>query len=127
MIEGVNEIDIIEYTGNGYKPVIDFNGWRVAFLRYAERFDKNYIQQMERHLETEEVFVLLSGEAVLVVGEEQKVYFLERNKLYNVKKGVWHAVCVKKNAQLMIVENADTSIDNTEYTKVNLMRENIPV
>ena len=108
-------LDIIQYTGEGYKPMVDFESWRVAFLRYAERFDRANIHRLERHMMTDEVFVLLEGEASLLIGENAQEISLEKNKLYNVKKAVWHGVIVSKDALLLIVENANTGLDNTEY------------
>lgn len=115
----MKEIDIFSYQGDGYQPMLDFHDWRVAFLRYAERFDPTYIRKMERHLETDEVFVLLQGKALLVIGDQKEVYPLEPQKLYNVKQGIWHAVCVSKDALLLIVENRNTSMENTEYKSID--------
>lgn len=123
----MEKLDVIRYEGEGYRRMVDFGNWRVAFLLYAERFDKEYIQKMERHLLTDEVFVLLSGKAALVIGKEQKVCQLEKNTIYNVKKNVWHAVCVSRDAQILIVENADTSAENTEYIQIELNEADIPV
>lgn len=35
--------------------------------------------------------------------------------IYNVKKGVYHALLMEKDAKVLIVENHNTSRDNTEY------------
>lgn len=114
----MEELEIIQYDGNGYKSMVFFDGWRVAFLNYAEMFDKANVHRMERHLLTDEVFVLLKGKGALIVGEENKVCYLEQNTLYNVKKAVWHAVCVSPDAQLLIVENRNTSKENSEYKEI---------
>lgn len=119
----MEELEIIQYDGDGYKAMVYFEGWRVAFLRYAEHFDRANVNKLERHLLTDEVFVLLTGEAFLIIGEEKKVCHLEKNKLYNVKKAVWHAVCVSKDAQILIVENADTGRENSEYMEIEPVNE----
>lgn len=121
------DLDIIRYDGEGYKSLVYFEGWRVAILNHDHRFDRNYISQMERHMRTDEVFVLLSGEAVLVTGEEQKITPMEKNTIYNVRKAVWHAICVSKDARVLIVENADTAAENSEYMDIVLKKEEIPV
>ena len=113
-----NELEIYSYEGDGYKPMISFGDWRVAFLRHADRFDKNRVEKMERHMLTDEVFVLLFGEAFLILGEDEKVVRMKKNMLYNVKKAVWHAVCVSEDAQVLIVENDNTGAQNTEYRKL---------
>lgn len=113
-----NEIEILEYNGEGYNPTMSFGQWRVAIANHAERFDKKKLCRIERHLKTDEVFVLLKGSAVLVVGEELKKYPLEIGKIYNIKQGVWHNILIEKGAKVLIVENNDTGIDNTEYREV---------
>jgi len=60
-------LEILDYTGVGYDPTMHFEAWRVAFLNHAERFD--VIARLERHMLTDEVFVLLKGRAVLFIGE----------------------------------------------------------
>ena len=109
------ELDILEYNGDGYAPVMHFEAWRVALLNYCDRFDPSCPIKMERHLLTDEVFVLLGGEATLYIGEEMVVYPMEKNKIYNVRAGVWHRITTSRDAKVLIVENDDTSVDNSEY------------
>lgn len=110
------DIEIFEYDGSDYDRTMSFESWRVAFLNYSERFD--IIDKLERHMLTDEVFILLKGCATLLVGENMKEYPMENNKLYNVKKGVWHAIKVSQDAKIVVVENNNTSRDNTEYMLV---------
>ena len=106
-------LDVIDYEGKGYNPVVKFEAWRVAFLNYADVFDK--IMKLERHMETDEVFMLLEGEATLVIGLEKTLAPMEKHKIYNVTKGTWHNIKVSENAKVFIVENDDTTVNNTEY------------
>ena len=76
------------------------------------RSGTNYL---ERHLLTDEVFVLLSGEARLVIGCDLSKTEMRIGNIYNVKKGVYHALLMEKDAKVLIVENHNTSRDNTEY------------
>jgi ureidoglycolate hydrolase len=114
-------LEITQYTGEGYQPLIDFGTWRVAILRWAEGSLPENIETMERHTQTDEVFILLEGQATLVLGgnsvrvdgiHPQK---LEPNKLYNVKQNAWHTLLLSRDASILIVENRDTGEDNTEY------------
>lgn len=107
-----NDIEIYEYTGEGYEPTMHFGEWRVAFLNYSAKFDA--ITKYERHLLTDEVFVLLDGKASLLVGDEKVTYKLEKFKIYNVKKGIWHGVATSPDAKLLIVENHNTSVETSE-------------
>lgn len=106
-------IDVIAYNGEGYAKQIGFETWKVALIRYAERFDKANIKRLERHLLTDEVFVLLEGTAEL--WSETDEIPMEKDKLYNVKRGSWHAISCSRDALVLIVENDDTGIENTEY------------
>jgi ureidoglycolate hydrolase len=114
-------IDILEYDGEGYQPLVDFGTWRVAFLRFIDELIPENIQRLERHVETDEVFVLLKGKAVLFLGEgEEKIRELhslemEPGKLYNIRKNAWHACVLSRDATILLVENQDTGKENTDY------------
>ena len=112
------ELEIFEYEGEDYDPTMSFDKWLVALANYSPRFDRNNFSKMERHLETDEVFVLLSGTASLVIGEDKKVTDLEIGKIYNVKRGVWHQVFIDKGSKVLIVENSDTTKENSEYKEI---------
>ena len=47
MIDKEN-LEIREYTGPGYKPVIDFGAWRVAILNYLDEIHPAKIESVER-------------------------------------------------------------------------------
>ncbi len=66
----------------------------------------------ERHLETDEAFVLLEGKALLI--EDDTEYEMEKCKVYNIKKGIWHHIVVSPDATVLVIENSNTSPDNTE-------------
>ena len=114
-------LEIIGYKGKGYKPLIDFNGWRVAYLRFLDELTPTHIERMERHLQTDEVFILLEGETTLMMGEGDRQVTsvipvpMERMKLYNVKQGAWHGVLMSKDATILLVENQNTGTANSEY------------
>jgi len=109
------DLEILEYNGDGYNPAMNFETWRVAIANFGEHFDRDRYNYLERHLLTDEVFVLLFGEARLVIGKEFSEIPLEIGKIYNVKKGVYHALLMDRDAKVLIVENHNTSQENTEY------------
>lgn len=111
-------LEIIKHESEGYKTAHSFESWRVAYLSHAERFQKENLCQLERHLLTDEIFMLLSGEGTLIIGEEPEEVPMEKNVIYNVKQGVWHAIYVSEDALVFIVENQDTGRDNTEYREM---------
>jgi len=114
-------LEIRQFSGKGYQPLIDFNTWRVAILRWEDTSPPGNIESMERHIQTDEVFVLLEGEAVLILGGNgagvDGIYphKLEPCKLYNVKQNTWHTALLSHDVSILIVENCDTGVENTEY------------
>ncbi|MBE6561136.1 MAG: hypothetical protein E7662_08410 [Ruminococcaceae bacterium] len=112
-------MDILEYKGEGYRALMDSDGWRVAFLRYGPKFAA--YNQLERHMCTDEVFLLVEGSAVLYV--EDQPYVMEKCKMYNVPRAVWHHIVVTPDATVMIVENANTSKENSEHISLEEYRK----
>ena len=114
-------LNILEFTGEGYQPLVDFDSWRVAFLRFIDEIIPENIQRLERHVETDEVFVLLEGKAILFIGEgEDKIEALldvemKPGTLYNVRKNAWHCCVLSRDATILLVENKDTGKQNTDY------------
>jgi len=113
-----SQLEITEYNGPGYKPLVDSGGWRVAVVNYMPKLELSRLDFLERHLETDEVFVLLQGEAGLLIGQERLQVPLEIGKICNVKRGIWHRVYMTPGAKVLIVENTDTEPHNTEYHRL---------
>jgi len=103
-------MDIYEHKGEGWQPLFDFEGWRIGMIHYDERFSKRV--EDERHLFTDESFVLLKGNAVIY--EEDEVYTMVPNKVYNVRKGLWHHLVLSEDAEVLVVENSSTARENSE-------------
>ena len=112
-------LEIHNCEGTGYKPLIDYDKWRVAILRYSDELLPERIITMQRHNETDEVFVLLEGRCILFIGEVNDTITsitgidLEPQKIYNVKRGVWHSHTLNNDASVLIVENRDTTNQNS--------------
>jgi ureidoglycolate hydrolase len=117
----VQPLEISEYLGEGYQPLIDFGSWRVAILRWEPGSRPEKIEFMERHTQTDEVFILLEGWATLLIGGNQEkvddiqAQVMAGGKLYNVKQDTWHSVLLSRDASILIVENRDTDDSNSEY------------
>ena len=122
-------LEIIEHTSEGFKPCIDYGEWRVAILRYISDVDVKNIKSLERHLETDEVFVLLEGNCTLLIGEGREIvssiHKIEMSplKLYNVKKGTYHNHILSKDARVLIVENRNTSERNSEIIPLSVEQQ----
>lgn len=118
-------LEIKEYRGEGYQPLIDFSSWRVAILRWEPSLLPGNIERMERHLHTDEVFVLLQGQATLILGgngarvDRVEPQVMQVGKLYNVKQATWHTILLSRDASILIVENRDTGVENSEYCELS--------
>ncbi|MEW6400571.1 MAG: hypothetical protein AB1649_02160 [Chloroflexota bacterium] len=114
-------IEVREHDGSDYKPLIDYQSWRVALMNYTPDLTPEKISRMQKHIETDEVFVLLTGRCILFLGEGgdfvTKVHAvdMEPYKLYNVKRGVWHSHTFSEDARVLIVENCDTVDENSPF------------
>jgi ureidoglycolate hydrolase len=114
-------LEIRDYDGSGYQPLIDFGEWRVAMLRYLDEIHPDHIASMERHTQTDEVFVLLEGRGLLLLGgkcsQVDGLYpqTIESGNVYNVKQNVWHTILLSRDAKILLVENRDTSTHNSKY------------
>ena len=116
--------DLLE-TGSSFeqlfKPVLITGEWQIAVLRQCEKVKPGNFQQVERHNNTDEVFILTTGEANLIIlGEKEGeiipfVVPMDLNVAYNVKKSVWHHIVLSADAHVFIFEKADTSKENSEY------------
>jgi len=118
-------LEIREFIDPGYQPVIDFETWRVAILNYLEEINPGKIDFMERHNESDEVFVLTKGEGILFLGEGgtriEKIHpqVMERGKIYDVKRSVWHTIVLSRDGSVLIVENRNTSRENSNYSSLD--------
>jgi hypothetical protein len=116
---GASLLEIRSFSGDGYRPLVDYGQWRVAVLRYHPELEPDAIETMQRHDETDEVFVLLAGRCILVLGEGQAqveslhALDMEPLKIYNVKRSAWHTHTLSHDAVVLIVENVDTTVDNS--------------
>ena len=118
-------LEVHSYEGTGYKPLIDYDKWRVAILRYCDELLSKHIDKMQRHNETDEVFVLMAGRCILFIGEGNNAITsitgidLEPLKIYNVKRGIWHSHTLSTDASVLVVENLYTTIQNSPKLPLN--------
>ncbi len=121
-----NKIEIKEFNEAGYQGVVSYESWRVALLNYIDELEPHLIDNVQAHNLTDEVFVLLSGKCILYICdiEDGVITHIEGidmkpNKLYNIKKGVYHTHTLSKDAKVLIVENDDTCDDNSPKIDVD--------
>jgi ureidoglycolate hydrolase len=115
-------IEIREYHGEGYKPLIDSGEWRVAILRPVMGAQPKDISSVERHTQSDEVFILIKGYGILFIGEGMQdienltPLIMEHGVLYNIKRNTWHTIFLSQDADVVIVENRNTSTENSQFS-----------
>lgn len=120
-----DNIEIVEFQEEGYKPLVDFETWRVAVLKYCNDVHLENIKTMQRHQETDEIFVLLKGNCTLISGgngesiDNIEMIKMKPNRIYNVKKGVWHNHTLDEEGEVLIVENQNTCDANSPVVQLS--------
>jgi hypothetical protein len=120
-----NLVEIRNYTGDGYKPLVSFGDWRVAILNYADGMHPDNNKTMERHTETDEVFVLTRGQGILLIGgNDRQVEIvspleMEIGTIYNIRRNTWHTILLSRDASVLIVEQDDTGEHNSEIASLS--------
>ncbi len=117
-------VEIGESFEQRYKPVLDFHGWRVAMLRYFDAVSPEGFRQVERHRETNEVFILTAGTADLIVCEGNAqpthpyIFPMALHVAYNIQQAVWHHVLMSPDAHIILFERTDTTVENSDYAQL---------
>ena len=127
-------LEVHEWNEDGYKPLVFSHDWQAAILNWESIFDHETIGEVERHNQTDEVFVLTRGKATLFTVDEQGMQIEEMKPgiIYNVRKGVWHNLTSTRDASWIIVENRDTHLYDCEFRKLSAeemthLKSNLPV
>lgn len=109
-------LEIFKWTESGYKPLVFSAGWQVALLNWEPLYSLENASEIERHADTDEVFVLWRGQAVLFIATPKglRVEEMQPGVIYNVTRGTWHNLIATQDASWVIVENRDTHLHDTE-------------
>lgn len=97
-------MDVYSYGGEDFARMFSSGGWTASFLKHGPIFSK--VTYLERHMLSDEVFVLMDGGATMYVGENAEAHSLEKGKVYNIKKGTWHQIEVTPDAQVLVIERS---------------------
>jgi hypothetical protein len=119
-------IETYSHNGDGYNPFFIREGWQVAQLNYLEEQDPEKITKIDKHLLTDEVFILLKGNAVLIAAaiEENDSLTFECIKMipgitYNIPVKTWHNIAMDRDASIIIVEKNNTHLSDFVYRNLN--------
>ena len=108
----------------GFEPIFHTPNFKCAYITLSPQYAFGKVKEMKRHNDSDEVFVLLSGSAVLLTREEGSTEYtrtvLEYQTAYNVQQGTWHYLAVSEDALVFVAESGTMKKENTESMNVEL-------
>lgn len=108
------------YELEGLIRVYENYKWMVGIKNWKPANDIEGINCLERHNESDELFVLLSGKCVLIYANDVngelviEAVDMEPMKVYNIPAVLWHNTVTQKGTKLLLVEDSSTGMDNSD-------------
>jgi len=106
-------------TTEGLKRVYVNELWYAGIKNFKENTSINNINYLEKHKESDELFILIEGKSMLVTAEEKdgnfqfEAFMLEKGKIYNIPCGVWHTNVLWPDCKLVLSAKSNTSLENS--------------
>ena len=120
------KIESTEFDGAGLSRVYENDSWMVGIKNWKPENDVLGIDCLERHNETDELFVLLAGKCVLLFANEKagggidiQTEAMEQGKLYKIPRSLWHTTVTMKETKLLLVEDSATSSKNSDVLRLD--------
>lgn len=110
-----------EFNGEGMQRVYENEKWTVGIKNWKPANDITGLDMLERHNQTDELFVLLAGSCTLVCGEEtaQGMVFskteMEPGQVYNIPQSLWHNTVTRRDTKMILVEDVSTGAANSDF------------
>ncbi len=117
------------FAGEGMQRVFENEKWTVGIKNWKPANDVTGIDCLERHNQTDELFVLIEGACTLIYANEtdEGIVFdavrMERDKVYNIPATLWHNTITQKDTKMILIEDSNTSMENSDI--LNLDAEQI--
>ena len=118
-------IEEYRHSKEGYNPYLIGPKWQVAQLNFQPDLATDAITKVDIHHQSDETFLLMAGQAVLVAAEIQQnriafeVTNMKPEVLYNIPKGCWHNIALSSDAAVSITEDANTHLGDYEFHYLN--------
>ncbi|PKQ64845.1 hypothetical protein BZG02_03055 [Labilibaculum filiforme] len=114
-------IEKFEVKEEGYHPFLIREGWQVAQLNADENQKIENITRLDVHFHTDEVFLLLKGEVVLITASIQdnkpkyELELMQAGVTYNIPKNTWHNIAMQEGSEVIIIEKSNTHLADFEF------------
>ena len=113
---------ILEYVfeGEGLTRVFENEKWMVGIKNWKPMNDIANINNLERHNETDELFILLNGQCTLLYANETadgldiQAVRMEPLKVYNIPRTLWHNTVTQRDTKLALIEDSSTGSANSD-------------
>ena len=115
-------MEILKYAfeGEGLTRVFENEKWMVGIKNWKPMNDIANIDNLERHNETDELFILLNGRCTLLYANETadgldiQAVEMEPLKVYNIPRTLWHNTVTRKDTKLALIEDSSTGSANSD-------------
>jgi len=115
-------MEILKYSfdGEGLTRVFENEKWMVGIKNWKPMNDISNIDNLERHNETDELFILLNGRCTLLYANETadgldiQAVEMEPLKVYNIPRTLWHNTVTQKDTKLALIEDSSTGSANSD-------------
>ncbi|MCE1195095.1 cupin [bacterium] len=119
------DIQKFEFGEEGLKRVYENDKWMVGIKNWKPANDIANIDCLERHNETDELFVLLAGSCTLLSAVEEggrlaiEATAMEPMRVYNIPRSLWHNTVTTKATKLILVEDVSTGAKNSDVRQLS--------
>ena len=115
-------MEILQYAfeGEGMTRVFENAKWMVGIKNWKPMNDIANINNLERHNETDELFILLKGRCTLLYANETEnglklgAVEMEPLKVYNIPRTLWHNTVTEHDTKLALIEDSSTGAANSD-------------
>lgn len=114
-----------EFEQEGMQRVFENEKWMVGIKNWKPANDIMGIDCLERHNQTDELFVLVAGECTLVyanetdLGVEFGAVKMKPHKVYNIPATLWHNTITQKDTKMILIEDSATSMENSDILSLD--------
>jgi hypothetical protein len=108
------------HDGEGLARVYENKAWMVGLKNYKPANDAGLFTEIERHRQSDELFLLLEGSCVLLSAFEERCSLrfeaqaMKTGALYVIPFSVWHTTITTPGARLALVEDPGTGAANSD-------------
>ena len=112
------------YEGEGMTRVFENAKWMVGIKNWKPMNDISNINNLERHNETDELFILLSGRCTLLYANETEkglelgAVEMQPMKVYNIPRTLWHNTVTEHDTKLALIEDSSTGSANSDELRL---------